>query len=224
MTDRPMPARTRRFGSWLPIALLALTLAATAVLAPQAAAAQQCTDPTHIVRAGDTVAAIAGQYGVTVAAIVRANELADANRIEVGQRLVIPNCATGTPRRVGGPKRIEVDLSDQWMYAFEGEQMVFNAGVSTGKKGWETPVGRFKVYAKVPLQTMDGSAKGETWEVPDVPNILYFYRNVALHGTYWHNRFGTGARLSHGCVNLPLGTAKLLYSWASVGTPVVVRQ
>jgi len=223
MTDRMSPARPRRLGFWLPLALLALALAGSIVFTPRATAAQQCTDVVHVVAQGDTVAAIAGRYGVTVTAIVRANNLADANRIEVGQHLVIPTCKSPA-QRPGGPKHIEVDLSEQWMYAFEGQQLMFSAGVSTGKNGWETPVGSFKVYAKVPLQTMRGNARGEKWEVPDVPHILYFYRNVALHGTYWHNRFGTGARLSHGCVNLPLKTAERLYYWAAVGTPVIVRR
>lgn len=216
-------ARIRRPGFWLPLALLALALLASAAVVPAASAAQQCTNLVHVVSSGETVAGIAGRYGVTVSAIVRANNLADANRIEVGQRLAIPTCKSGATRP-GGPKRIEVDLSDQWMYAFEGQQLVLSAGVSTGKKGWDTPVGRFAVYAKVPLQTMRGNAKGEKWEVPNVPDILYFYRNAALHGAYWHNRFGTGARLSHGCVNLPLGAAKQLYNWAQIGTPVIVRQ
>ncbi len=44
----------------------------------------------HVVRVGDTLTSLAQEYGVTIEAIVRANGLADANRIDVGQRLVIP--------------------------------------------------------------------------------------------------------------------------------------
>ena len=121
-------------------------------------------------------------------------------------------------------KRIEVSLSKQWLYAYEGTKLVYKAPVSTGRKGFETPTGQFTIYAKVPLKTMRGSLRGETWVVPNVPNVMYIYGGVALHGTYWHNRFGTGARLSHGCINLPLGAAARLYRWAPVGTPVrVVR-
>ncbi len=223
MSERVSPASPRRSGTWFPLVLLVLALAGSVVAAPRVAAARQCANAVHVVSSGETVALIAGRYRVTVAAIVHANNLADANRIEVGQRLLIPTCNNGAPLR-GGPKRIEVDLSEQWMYAFEGRQLVFSAGVSSGKQGWETPVGRFRVYAKVPLQTMRGNARGEKWEVPDVPHILYFYRNAALHGAYWHNLFGTGVRLSHGCVNLPLGTAERLYNWAAIGTPVIVRK
>jgi len=65
---------------------------------------------------------------------------------------------------------------------------------------------------------------GETWIVPDVPNVMYIKGGVALHGAYWHNKFGTGVRLSHGCVNLSLRDAAWLYDWAPVGTRVVVHR
>ena len=44
----------------------------------------------HVVQRGETLTGIARKYGVTVAAIVEANDLADPNRIYAGQRLVIP--------------------------------------------------------------------------------------------------------------------------------------
>lgn len=127
------------------------------------------------------------------------------------------------PTRPTGPQRIEISLARQWLYAYEGEILVFDAPVSTGKDGFETPVGTFAIYSKLQSQTMRGSARGETWEVPNVPHVMYFrHGGFAIHGTYWHNYFGTGARLSHGCVNLSLDAAAWLYDWAPVGTPVVV--
>jgi lipoprotein-anchoring transpeptidase ErfK/SrfK len=65
---------------------------------------------------------------------------------------------------------------------------------------------------------------GETWVVPNVPNVMYINGSVALHGAYWHNLFGSGVRLSHGCINLPLESAAWLYKWAPVGTNVIVHQ
>ena len=44
----------------------------------------------HVVRRGETLSSIAARYGTTTQAIVRANGLPNANRIYVGQRLVIP--------------------------------------------------------------------------------------------------------------------------------------
>jgi lipoprotein-anchoring transpeptidase ErfK/SrfK len=122
-----------------------------------------------------------------------------------------------------GGKSIIVDLSDQWLYALEGDAIIFDAPVSTGRDGFNTPVGRFAIYHKTRSQTMRGCAGGECWSVPDVPHAMYIVGGVALHGTYWHNQFGSGVRRSHGCVNLPLKSAAWLYGWASLGTPVTVR-
>lgn len=51
----------------------------------------------HTVAPGEVLSAIAAQYGVTVEAIVAANNLEDPNRLEVGQVLLIPQPATPTP-------------------------------------------------------------------------------------------------------------------------------
>jgi len=122
----------------------------------------------------------------------------------------------------GGAKHIVVNLSDQWLYAYEGKLQVFDAPVSTGRDGMETPTGSYAIYAKLKIQSMDGVTNGEYWVVPNVPNVMYINGGVALHGTYWHHRFGTGARLSHGCINLPLDAAAWVYRWAPIGTPVWV--
>ncbi len=122
-----------------------------------------------------------------------------------------------------GNRRIEIDLNTQRLYAYEGRYRVFDFPVSTGRDGFETPPGNFAVTRKLLSHDMRGSAGGETWYVPDVPHVMYFLGGgYAIHGTYWHNTFGTGARLSHGCVNLPLDAAAQLYEWAPVGTPVLV--
>ncbi|MDQ2997206.1 MAG: L,D-transpeptidase family protein, partial [Chloroflexota bacterium] len=134
----------------------------------------------------------------------------------------IPPAAPRPRSSGGGTKSIVVNLSDQWMYAYEGDNQVYDAPVSTGRDGMQTPTGTFSIYAKLKVQTMDGVTDGKKWVVPNVPNVMYINGGVALHGTYWHNRFGTGARLSHGCVNLPLGAASWLYNWAPMGTTVRV--
>jgi len=205
--------------------------------APAAPAAQASPNTpaagTHVVQPGETLSSIAARYGVSEAAIAQANGLANPNLIYAGQQLVIPTAgspAAPAPAQAAAPaprtppagtgKRIEVDLTKQWMYAYEGNTLFLSSGVSTGRNGWETPAGNFAIYQKLPLQTMSGNVNGESWYVPNVPHVMYFFRNAAFHGTYWHNAFGTGARLSHGCVNLPLGVAEQLYNWAPVGTPV----
>ena len=130
--------------------------------------------------------------------------------------------APASAAAVGG-KLIDVNLSTQQMVALENGVVVFSAPVATGKDGFNTPTGTYHIYTKLVSQTMRGTLNGETWVVPNVPHVMYFNGSVALHGTYWHNLFGTGVRMSHGCVNLPLDAAAWLYGWAPVGTTVVVH-
>ncbi len=51
--------------------------------------------------------------------------------------------------------------------------------------------------------------------------VMYFFEGYAIHGTYWHNNFGTP--MSHGCVNLPTPEAEWFFRWAEMGTPVHVQ-
>ncbi len=203
--------------------VLAIPGCGAAAPAPAASAGQGM----HVVAPGETLSGIAAQYGTTWGAIAQANGIANPSTIYAGQRLVIPGGGAGgavlSPETSGAAKRIEVNLSQQMMYAYENGVLVLSSGVSTGRPGWDTPPGNFAVYAKYEVQTMTGSANGISWVVPNVPHVMYFYYGDALHGTYWHNSFGTGARLSHGCVNLPLNVAAQLYYWAPIGTPVWVH-
>lgn len=118
-------------------------------------------------------------------------------------------------------KAIVVSISHQMLWAYKGDRVVLRSYVSTGRAGFDTPVGSFTILSKLPSQTMEGVIGGEYYNVPDVPDVMYFTdRGHALHGTYWHNNFGTP--MSHGCVNLPMDVAAWLYDWAPVGTPVQI--
>ena len=121
------------------------------------------------------------------------------------------------------PRRIDVNLTTQYLTAYEGDTPVFTAPVATGRDGFETPTGSYAIYSRLLMQDMSGVAGGESWSVPNVPWVQYVVGGVALHGTYWHDRWGTGFRLSHGCINLNIDDAQWLYEWADIGTPVEIR-
>lgn len=121
-------------------------------------------------------------------------------------------------------KRIEVDLTNQKVYAIEGDHIVHQFIVSTGKWGW-TPTGEFTIWTKVRSQLMSGGSKAlrTYYYLPNVPYVMFFYndevakmRGFSFHGTYWHENFGHP--MSHGCINMRIEDAKTLYEWA---TPVV---
>lgn len=113
---------------------------------------------------------------------------------------------------------IEVDLSQQRLTAWNGRTRVRTFIVSTGKKRTPTRIGTFAIRSKLRSTRM----RGQGYNVPNVPYTMYYSGGYALHGAYWHNRFGT--RMSHGCVNLRVSHARWLYRWAPMGTRVVIHQ
>jgi len=116
-----------------------------------------------------------------------------------------------------GEHWIDVDLSQQRLYAYEGDTVVNTFVVSTGV--WQTPTvtGKYKIWIKLRSAPMSGPG----YYLPDVPYIMYFYKGYGLHGTYWHNNFGTP--MSHGCVNLSIPDAEWVYNFTQVGTVVNVH-
>jgi lipoprotein-anchoring transpeptidase ErfK/SrfK len=122
------------------------------------------------------------------------------------------------PEEVGGGEHwIDVDLTNQRAYAYEGSALMKSFVVSTGT--WRTPTvtGSYNIYVKYRFADMAGPG----YYLPDVPYVMYFYRGYGLHGTYWHNNFGTP--MSHGCVNFTIEDAGWLFDFAQVGTTVNVH-
>ncbi|MDJ0763254.1 MAG: L,D-transpeptidase [Myxococcota bacterium] len=113
---------------------------------------------------------------------------------------------------------IDIDLSEQTLVAYEGVRPVFATLISSGKPGFETPEGTFRIYAKHISITMDDPDAGEeAYSIEDVPWTQYFKDSFALHAAFWHNRFGRVR--SHGCVNLSPRDARRLFSWTGPAIP-----
>jgi hypothetical protein len=136
-----------------------------------------------------------------------------------------------------GKKWLEVNISEQRLYAYQGDTLVSSTLISTGIEPNHTEQGVFHVRYKLEKTDMAGITDssgqvialgegegqlGTPYDVKDVPHVMYFnYDAEALHGAYWHNNFGTP--MSHGCVNLPLDMATFLFDWAPLGTMVWVH-
>jgi lipoprotein-anchoring transpeptidase ErfK/SrfK len=112
---------------------------------------------------------------------------------------------------------LEINLSTQRLIAWEGSQPVYAIIVSTGKKDTPTPSGIFAIQSKRRLDRM----RGDDYDISNVPYSMYFYGGYAIHGTYWHNRFGTP--VSHGCINVAVDHAQWLFEWADLNTPVIIH-
>lgn len=125
----------------------------------------------------------------------------------------------------GATKWIEIDLSKQYIRAWEYKTVVFGQYVSTGLGKNPTPTGYFRIFAKLPFDDMTNGPAAppeEFYDLKDVPNVMYFETGgYAIHGTYWHTNFGTPQ--SHGCVNMTRSGSGWLFNWAPYRTTVWVH-
>ncbi len=139
-------------------------------------------------------------------------------------------------------KWIDVDIRQQIVTAYRGTVPVFSTLASTGRAGPSRTVkGQYRIWAKVAAIAMDNTdeeleetsldpesadagvsdagppAERKLYSLHDVPWTQFFFENFAIHGVYWHNRFGN--RRSHGCVNLAPRDARWLYDWTHPHLP-----
>lgn len=118
-------------------------------------------------------------------------------------------------------KRIEVDLSNQRLYAIENGTRVYDFPISSGKPWWATPTGNFRIWVKLRYTRMQGGSQalGTYYNLPNVPYTMFFYndkvpkwKGYGIHGAYWHNNFGVP--MSHGCINMKEEDVAQIYYWA----------
>lgn len=123
-----------------------------------------------------------------------------------------------------GEKWIDVNVTKQTLVLYEGTQAVYATLVSTGEAGLEdaeqttaTRRGIFRIHTKYLSSTMSSDEAGEEFELRDVPYVQYFEKGYALHGAYWHDRFGVPK--SHGCINLAPEDARRIFFWTEPKLP-----
>ena len=127
-----------------------------------------------------------------------------------------------------GTTYVEVDLTNQHMFFFQGGQLVLESDIVTGNPnaGNATPQGVYAIAYKQMHVNLRGPKKEDgtyEWDSP-VTYWMPFNGGIGLHDAPWQSAFG-GTRYtwagSHGCVNLPWATADALYPLVDAGTPVV---
>ena len=129
---------------------------------------------------------------------------------------------------ITGPKKIEIDLTNQKLYAYMGETKIYDFLISSGKWG-KTPTGTFHIWGKYRYVTMSGGNKAihTYYYLPNVPFVMFFSNEATpaslgfgIHGTYWHSNFGHP--MSHGCINMKTEEAELLYNWADEDNEIII--
>ena len=97
-----------------------------------------------------------------------------------------------------------VDLSEQKMKVYHGGKLKYSFRISSGKKGFRTPTGRWGVTR------MHRKYFSRKYHGAPMPNSIFFYRGYAIHGTNKVSRLGRPA--SHGCIRLAPGNARALFN------------
>ncbi len=118
-------------------------------------------------------------------------------------------------------KRIEVNVTHQYLSCYEGASEVFFSRVSTGAKfdmygnvvdKWSTPVGQHRVTRKYISLQMSGGTTGAGYDLPGIGwTSIFATGGVAIHATFWHNNYGDP--VSHGCVNMLPQDSKWIFRW-----------
>jgi lipoprotein-anchoring transpeptidase ErfK/SrfK len=112
---------------------------------------------------------------------------------------------------------IDVDLGEQVLVAYEGDKPVYATLTSSGR-AIATPRGNYPVWAKVSAISMKSQPyEDKAYFVNKVPWVLFFQAHNAIHGAYWHDRFGVTK--SHGCVNVAPLDARHLFEWLTPALP-----
>ena len=177
-----------------------------------------CGDPELIAQSD-------GNFDESATVAVFNNEVIDypksslAANFELIQGMSNDSNVLGTTTAADGSEKwIEVSLNQQKVRAWEGDKIVMEFLISSGK-WYPTPKGTFYIWYKTRAQTMKGGSKelGTYYNLPNVTHNMFFHKGYALHGAYWHNNFGHP--MSHGCVNEPLDKADAIFDWAGPVVP-----
>lgn len=112
-------------------------------------------------------------------------------------------------------KRAEVDLTNQVLRAYEGEKLVFQTHISTGRRDGATPRGHFTVGEKHRFHY------SKRYHNAPMPFSVQLNGHVFIHGFSDVPAYPA----SHGCIRVPLtgeNPAMWFFNWAEPGMPVSV--
>lgn len=116
-------------------------------------------------------------------------------------------------KSAGGPKRVEVDLSTQRLRAWEGDRLVMQSRISSGRNN-ATPTGSFRASSYKARHHYSS-----LYHNAYMPYSVQVAGDVFIHGYSEVPRYPA----SHGCIRLPVSgsnPAKRFFEWVSPGTPI----
>ena len=138
-------------------------------------------------------------------------------RIEQAKKYTEPKILAG--------KYIDLNLKGQMMTTFENGKLLDAYLISTGKKSMPTPEGSFKICNKYPRAWSKKYGLFMPFWMALVPSGDFGIHELPeWPGGYKEGAAHLGTPVSHGCVRLGIGPAKIVYDWAEIGTPVVIHE
>lgn len=110
-------------------------------------------------------------------------------------------------------RKFVIDLSEQRVYFYKNGKLVKSSRCSTGRSGYRTRTGLFVISDK---------QRHKVSNIYIGAKMPYFQRfSCSDFGFHYGN---TGPRFaSHGCIRLPMSTAKFFFSQSKVGDRVLIR-
>ena len=181
----------------------------------------------YVVQPGDTMFDIAYSHGFPQWRLEEANPDVEPNQLLIGMALTIPSIDVLFPEPLVPGKRIEIDLPEQRLRAYENDELAYDFTCSSGMTSTPTIAGQFQVLFKEP------EAYAQRWslempyfmaiyyEGPDFANGIHELPIRSSGQRLWASVLGWPA--SYGCIILDVGDAKTLYDWAPVGTLVRIE-
>ncbi|MCI6137170.1 MAG: LysM peptidoglycan-binding domain-containing protein [Oscillospiraceae bacterium] len=125
---------------------------------------------TVYVRAGDTLWAIAREYGTTVEAIARENRIADPNRIFAGERLRITLPARGSGEEIYNVRRGDTTISIAGKFGVTLSALEDRNGLERGET----------IYAGDKLSIPGAGMSGEFYVVRPGDTLFYISRRTGV--------------------------------------------
>ena len=165
---------------------------------------------------------LSGPYGYTINKNKEIEELTknvlDENNIE---RELIYSKKGKFDGTEFGNKYVEVDLGNQIVYLVKNGEVTYQSKCVSGnlRKGRRTPKGIYSITYK----QKNAVLKGQDYASP-VKFWMPFNKGIGLHDANWRNKFGGVIYKnngSHGCINLPIDSAKVFFDNVEAGTPVI---
>lgn len=176
--------------------------------------------------------AAAGAAGLVAARLALPERAFGQESIEVGDA---ESDSGGIPLQIprdlyAGEQWVDVNLTYQVAVAMIGGAWSHMAYVTTGRDGWETPPGQFRIVRRVANETMTSASLGiddpnDYYVLTDVLFTQYFtWEGHALHLNYWQPESVFGAeRTSHGCVGMRYDDAAYFWNHLQMGSRVVIH-